>query len=250
MRAFRNWLQEHRRGAIAAGAGVVALGLVLVILLVLVIPSGPSKRQNNSSGCPPTSTSALPATLVPGCGVLWGFYSPANSVAATAAVETAVGRQFDIVKHYHDFSNTPNGMFPTAGEKAQSARGSILHETWDPVLFGRTGPGMPTPDGVTASGRRIYTWSSVADGQLDPYIDTVAAAVRSYGQPLFIDFSHENDIADPACGTRGLRRRRPAHCGPIPCARCGPMSSGSWVFVGMAAPATIQHPALPVALPG
>lgn len=60
---------------------------------------------------------------------------------------------------------------------------------------------MPAPDATEKNGKQIYTWRLVASGALDSYIDAEALKVKAFNQPLFIDFSHENDIADPARGT-------------------------------------------------
>ena len=147
----------------------------------------------------PPGHCAVTSLLIPTCGALWGFYSPGNSASADQAMESAVGRNFDIVKHYHDFGSA--GQFPTAAEVSQANSGQILHEAWEPTVWGNTLPGMPATNAKMANGKKIYTWKLVASGALDSYIDSVALKVKAFQKPIFIDFSHENDIADPARGT-------------------------------------------------
>jgi hypothetical protein len=186
--------------------------LLLVIASVTLVRvyggnSNPNQPAAGGGGGGGTSVpscavrSPSPHGLAPACGALWGFYSQRNNVSATAAVEATVGRKFDVVKHYHDFSGAKNGTFPTPEEVREADQGHILDEAWSSTLFSSGDPGLPPPDAVTGSGQSIYTWSTVASGALDGYIDSVAARVRDFGRPLILDFGHEADIADPTFGS-------------------------------------------------
>ncbi|MEU7804097.1 glycoside hydrolase [Micromonospora arborensis] len=136
---------------------------------------------------PPSATAggcgSVSDKLVPSCGAWWGMYSPAGAAGgwdhgkAVTDVETQVGRRFDIVHRYHDFSNAgSNGAFPDAYELRQSREGRLLFSAWESRDF---------------SAGTTLTWADVYSGRHDATIDAVAGRVRAVGVPVFLGFDHE-----------------------------------------------------------
>jgi hypothetical protein len=123
-------------------------------------------KSSHASNC------ALGAKMVPTCGALWGM-DPSSTSLAT--VESELGREMAIVHTYHRWTVT----FPNSTESAETASGSgrILLADWITV----------SPSGV------LLPWTSITNGSQDSVIDTEAAALKSYGQPLFMTFVHEMD---------------------------------------------------------
>ena len=122
------------------------------------------------------------ASLTPPSGrCWWGMYQPPSGTGDPAS-NTWLDRRMDVVKHYHDWSNTGNnGAFPTATEQAQAAAGYIVHIAWN--------------HGTTySSSLPDYTWADIAAGTLDAVIDARAAAVASWGAVCWIDFGHEPEF--------------------------------------------------------
>ena len=125
--------------------------------------------------------------LVPNCGVLWGGYIKPGSVPGTnnwqnayTGMESRVGRRFDIVKRYHDFSNAGgNGAFPDAAERALAAQGRIPHFAWVSKNY---------------STGAVAKWADIAAGRYDAaVVDPVARRLKAYGEKVFLDFDHEMD---------------------------------------------------------
>ncbi|PZF99953.1 glycosyl hydrolase [Micromonospora deserti] len=121
--------------------------------------------------------------LVPSCGAWWGIYSPAGADdgwdhgAAVAEVEAQVGRRFDIVHRYHDFSNIgSNGAFPDAYEQRQMREGRLMFFAWESRIF---------------SSETVLTWADVYSGRHDATIDAAAGRIRAIGVPVFMGFDHE-----------------------------------------------------------
>ncbi|WP_328655076.1 glycosyl hydrolase [Micromonospora sp. NBC_00330] len=121
--------------------------------------------------------------LVPSCGAWWGMYSPAGASGgwdhgkAVTDVETQVGRKFDIVHRYHDFSNAgSNGAFPDVYESQQMREGRLMFFAWESRDF---------------SAGTTLKWSDVYGGKQDDTIDAVAGRIRAAGVPVFIGFDHE-----------------------------------------------------------
>lgn len=139
----------------------------------------------------PTQSPTLPSgkcgqvsdTLVPSCGAWWGMYSPANAGSgwdhgkAITDVEAQVGRKFDIVHRYHDFSNAgSNGAFPDAYEQEQMRQGRLMFFAWESRDF---------------SAGTTLKWSDVYSGRQDETIDAVAGRIRAAKVPVFMGFDHE-----------------------------------------------------------
>ncbi|MGC4853036.1 glycosyl hydrolase [Micromonospora sp. DT4] len=139
----------------------------------------------------PTGSPTLPSgkcgqvsdTLVPSCGAWWGMYSPANAGngwdhgKAITDVEAQVGRKFDIVHRYHDFSNAgSNGAFPDAYEQEQMRQGRLMFFAWESRDF---------------SADTTLKWSDIYSGRQDATIDAVAGRIRAAKVPVFMGFDHE-----------------------------------------------------------
>jgi beta-mannanase len=118
--------------------------------------------------------------LVPGGGgALWG------TSRFDRSWEAQMGRRFDIVHVYHQWSQD----FPTAEERALAAEGRILLINWK-------SPG---------------SWPAVANGSQDAQIATTANRLKALGRKVFLAFHHEpeNDIpraGQPADYARAFRR--------------------------------------------
>ncbi|MFF5214252.1 glycosyl hydrolase [Micromonospora sp. NPDC000442] len=151
-------------------------------------------RPSPTSPPPPDSgkCGTVSAKLVPGCGAWWGMYSPTSAAAgwnhgkAITDVEKQVGRKFDIVHRYHDFSNTgSNGAFPDEFQQQQMRDGRLMFFAWESRVF---------------SSGTVLTWKDVYSGRYDATIDAVAGRIRAIGQPVFIGFDHEPED-EPAKGS-------------------------------------------------
>ncbi|MGA5311341.1 glycosyl hydrolase [Micromonospora taraxaci] len=141
---------------------------------------------------PPVGCGSVSDKLVPSCGAWWGMYSPAGAAGgwdhgkAVTDVERQVGRRFDIVHRYHDFSNAgSNGAFPDAYELRQLREGRLLFFAWESRDF---------------SAGTTLTWADVYSGRHDATIDAVADRVRAVGVPVFLGFDHEPED-EPAKGS-------------------------------------------------
>ncbi|KAB1948996.1 glycoside hydrolase [Micromonospora sp. ALFpr18c] len=182
-------------------------------------PSTPSTRPTPSPSAPPTTAAPKPSPtltptrtasptgtstippgkcgsvsdkLVPSCGAWWGMYSPAGAGGgwdygtAITDVEAQVGRKFDIVHRYHDFSNAGNnGAFPDAYESQQMREGRLMFFAWESRNF---------------SAGTTLTWADVYSGRQDATIDAVAGRIRAAGVPVFMGFDHEPED-EPAKGS-------------------------------------------------
>ena len=133
------------------------------------------------------------AKLVPSCGVLLGIQPGAASLDS---IETAIGRKFDLVKKYKDFSGSSSGAgsFLTPSERSEAASGHILFYAWVTKLYVKRAPSQPAPQGKDS----VYTYAQITSGQLDHYIDGVARTIKAFGKPVFFSFNHEPDVTRPA----------------------------------------------------
>jgi hypothetical protein len=172
--------REGKGRVLRAGwaAGIAALALVAGWVIGSTHPLGVPTLNSRSSSC------TLSKKLVPSCGVLWGAHKPPGPGETFATAETTleaqVGRPFDIVSKYHDFSGTkPNGLFPDADEKQLAASGHIIVDNWKTQIFST---GVPV------------RWSDIAAGRYDAsVIDPVAQRIKAFGKPMFLNFEPEMD---------------------------------------------------------
>jgi Glycosyl hydrolase family 26 len=170
---------------------------VRVIQTVKIVPLAPAPTSTSNPAPTPTPTSepgagcAVSATLVPSCGAWWGVYkvpgSTENWETTYTDLEAKVGRPFNLVYRYHDFSDAGGaGQFPDKYEKALGAN-HILMFSWASRNF--------------AAGTQLR-WSDIAAGKYDAtVVDPEAARIKAYGQKVFLTFDPEMDRRTPAAGT-------------------------------------------------
>ncbi|MEU8301003.1 glycoside hydrolase [Micromonospora sp. NPDC048909] len=157
--------------------------------------TGPARPTPSATPSPPVGSGRcgeVSAKLVPSCGAWWGMYSPTSAAdgwdhgGAVTEVEAQVGRRFDIVHRYHDFSNTgSNGAFPDVYERQQMREGRLLFFAWESRIF---------------SSGKVLTWADIYSGRHDATIDAVAGRIRDTGVPVFMGFDHEPED-EPAKGS-------------------------------------------------
>ncbi len=151
--------------AVAVAAVMLAIG---VSRLVTAIRPAPTKPRS----CAPTRE------LVPPCGAWWGTYA-GDSPGDLTRREALIGRRFDLVHAYHDFDD----VFPTPAEASLTPQRWLFYD-WDNRIFGREG----------------ICWGAIAAGAYDHAIDAEAAALRAFGQPVFLSFAAEpEDNVGQAC---------------------------------------------------
>jgi Glycosyl hydrolase family 26 len=138
-----------------------------------------------ATNCPVSST------LVPSCGAYWGIYSRrfGNRDVATSVTtwESMLGRKFDIVLMYYDFSNRNGpGRFP------------------DPPMTQLSEDRIPLYDWETrdyAAGTYLR-WADVAAGRYDDsVVIPQAQRLKAYGKPVMLSLDHEMDISYPRHGS-------------------------------------------------
>jgi hypothetical protein len=162
-------------------------------VLVPTMRSGSSLDVDDVSVVATTTTAPAPpacsvnSKLVPSCGALWGIYNPIGSISgatnwttAITSMESKVGRRFDLVKRYHDFSNTgSSGAFPDSHERTLASGGRIPFLSWVSTNY---------------STGADFRWADIAAGRYDAsVIDPVARRLKTYGGKVFLDFDHEMD---------------------------------------------------------
>jgi beta-mannanase len=133
---------------------------------------------------PPAAGGGLSDILVPARGALWG------SSGVTPELEAQVGRQFDIVKLYEDWtSNSP----PSGEARLSPAR--ILYI----ALTSRTFDASPDK-----------CWADIASGALDADLHRHAANFKAFGHKLFFSFDIEPETRDGPCDPRNAIAGSPA----------------------------------------
>jgi hypothetical protein len=138
----------------------------------------PTTSPGSGGGGSP-GAAGFSASMVPSSGALWG------TSKFDKGWESQMGRKFDIVHVYHQWSQS----FPTADERALAAEGRLLLINWK-------SPG---------------SWPAVANGSQDAQIATTANRLKAFGRKVFLAFHHEpeNDIGgagQPADYARAFRR--------------------------------------------
>ncbi len=129
--------------------------------------------------------------LVPSCGAYWGIYSRRfgnRDVAVTAKTwEGMLGRKFDIVLMYYDFSNRLGpGRFPDR-QMTELAKDRIPLYDWE------------TRDYVKGTYLR---WADVAAGKYDEsVVIPQAKRLKEYGRTVMLSLDHEMDISYPKHGS-------------------------------------------------
>ena len=144
---------------------------------------------------------AVSATLVPSCGAYWGIYSrqapDRNVQAAVTGWESKMGRNFDIVLMYYDFSNRPGpGQFPDTSMRALGDKRIPLY-SWETRDF-RSGA--------------HHRWADVAAGKFDAsVIVPQAQRLKAYGRTVMLGLDHEQDLTHAKHGTAAEYRAMYRH---------------------------------------
>jgi beta-mannanase len=137
-----------------------------------------SSTRPPASTTPPTSSpgsgggspgpAGFNSIMVPNSGALWG------TSKFDKGWESQMGRKFDIVHVYHQWSQD----FPTAEERALAAEGRLLLVNWK-------SPG---------------SWPAVASGSQDAQITATANRLKGFGKKIFLAFHHEPENDIPGAG--------------------------------------------------
>jgi beta-mannanase len=140
-------------------------------------PPGSTTPPTTSPG-PSPGPAGFSAAMAPNSGALWG------TSKFDKGWESQMGRKFDIVHVYHQWSQD----FPTAEERALAAEGRLLLINWK-------SPG---------------SWPAVANGSQDAQITATANRLKAFGRKVFLAFHHEpeNDVGgagQPADYARAFR---------------------------------------------
>ncbi len=153
---------------------------------------GSSRSAPGVQGSLPFATNcSVSPILVPSCGAYWGIYSRrfGNHDVATSVTtwESMLGRRFDIVLMYYDFSNRIGpGRFPDR-QMTQLSQDRIPLYDWE------------TRDYVKGTNLR---WADVAAGKYDAsVVIPQAQRLKAYGKPVMLGIDHEMDISYPQHGS-------------------------------------------------
>ncbi|GGL35122.1 hypothetical protein H9L10_01410 [Phycicoccus endophyticus] len=158
-------------------AATAFLGLIAV-LGGCTTPSGQVDSSPGPSRPAPTVTASrcLGPKAVPSCEVLWGVATRPPTLQAVEAIETEVGRQFQIVYRYHDLA----GELPDEAEQQVVQRGTLLHVAIASRIFG--------------SGSVPY--ADVAAGRYDEVLRRHAEGIAELGVPVYVTFEQEGNQRD------------------------------------------------------
>src|SRR6266550_981178 len=130
-----------------------------------------------------TSPGTVRASIAP-CDVQWGMYEPSApfDLNALSALDTKLNRHSDIVHWYVQwgaswgtFAFSLPGMNNLPNYTSVGVTGATPLLTWE----AQSGGGFPL--------------TSIAAGTFDPYIDSWAAGLKSWGRTFMIDPLHEMD---------------------------------------------------------
>lgn len=184
-------MRQRRRSRSVA---VVATAVVAALAMGCSTKVGPPSIAPTSSTAPPhlgdevdetAAVCTVTLLLEPTCGAWLGAAVSSLDGRFDAAVGldeymSATGHDPDIV-HLYRRGNSP---FPTDEQRALIERDGrsdrLFYFSWKPSV--------------------THTWREVADGAADEAIDTVAASLMEFGEPLFLTVFHEpeNDVVDEA----------------------------------------------------
>ena len=167
---------------------VVVAGVVLVTVGAGAAFTASMVRGGDGAAAP--ACGSVSRLLVPSCGAWWGVYTRADRGAAREApverLESAVGRRFDVVMQYHDFSTGASGPFPDEAER-RLAQHRILLVSWQSRRYADDSD---------------LRWSDVAAGRYDAdVIVPTARRVRDLGLRIFVAFDPEMDRLTGKKGT-------------------------------------------------
>jgi len=117
-------------------------------------------------------------------GLVWGIFDgkAPYDLAPLQKREAEIGKHFDLVMTYRDFSKP----FPLAAVQAAAKDNRLTMLTWQPWINGNRTDIVLIPD--------------IAAGKYDDYIRTWAKGVKAFGQPILLRFANEmNGDWDPWC---------------------------------------------------
>lgn len=144
------------------------------------------------AGGPPFPTRcSVSATLVPSCGAYWGIYSRryggGNVETTVKTWESKIGRKFDIVLMYYDFSGRLGpGQFPDTPMRNLGTERILLID-WESRNF-KTGAN--------------YRWADIAAGRYDATVVVPQAKrLKAYGKKVMLGLDHEMDLSYAKHGT-------------------------------------------------
>lgn len=137
---------------------------------------------------PGASSCTVSSTLVPSCGAWWGMWTDTSRTGSGGTwssrlsdLEDDLGRRFDIVHNYHQWTDT----FPTSEEIARANSGQILLLGWK----------SPQSNG---------SWARIAQGREDSVIDAAASRIADLApRKVMLTFHHE---PEDEVGSRGTAR--------------------------------------------
>jgi hypothetical protein len=122
----------------------------------------------------------------------WGaFVEPANPLdpkdplASTRAFESEIGRRLGMTRHYLRWNYQP---IPSLSMQQSASGHRVPFMDWRP---------QKTPE----TGGAYIRWADIANGLHDSEIDSVAAALASWGNPAYFTFNHEPENDAVNCGT-------------------------------------------------
>jgi hypothetical protein len=103
--------------------------------------------------------------------------SPSDMGSAIASLEGCIDRKLAVDHQYHRWDDS----FPTTHEIDSASRGRTILMSWKAQL--RSGPSVK--------------WADIAAGKADSTIDARAAAIKAFGEQVYLVFHHEpeNDLA-------------------------------------------------------
>jgi Glycosyl hydrolase family 26 len=158
-----------------------AFGAITVIALLLVAICTMSMGTVTAATAP--------------CSVLYGVYEPSTpwdtTMTAINRLDTAVNRHSSIIHWYSQWGDYGSGNFA-------AHQPSLLNAVRTYSSVGTTGstplinwdPWGPAP---YSAGNNTFPLSRIAAGDFDPYIDSWAGGLKSFGANVMLDFAHEMD---------------------------------------------------------
>jgi hypothetical protein len=180
-----------------ATISLVGVAALLLVAAMLGQSTGRSSgRSSDRSAGAAAGDQIVPAAAkkcgvqgkyAPKCGALWGVYSLQNGdpEQSVRRLESQVGRKFDLVLNYHDFSNSlVQGQFPNRFEKKLGP---------DHTLF------IDWQARVSSSNKNL-SYRAIAKWKYDSYVKAAAKRIKAYKRPVILGFDPEFD-SFPSKGT-------------------------------------------------
>jgi plastocyanin len=142
------------------------------------------------TAAPAPPAEALRGVVLPETGALFGAFVKIDDHngntrrEALTNFETLVDRKMAIERVYDNWEEA----WPTADDLWSRDQGRILFYSWNASF---------------ADGSGCANWADIAAGLYDAEVDAKAAAVKSFGAPMFFSFHHEPTTAPPggeSCG--------------------------------------------------